>query len=445
MMTMIPAALLMLTLADARDPQIVEALAKVSAARIKGRVEALARFGTRHTMSDTESPTRGIGAARRWIKAEFDAINARAGGRLKVEIDGYMQEPTRRIGRPVEIVNVVATLPGKQPESAGRIILVSGHYDSRASDAEDAAADAPGANDDASGTAVVMELAEVLAELDLDATVVFAAFAGEEQGLLGSGHYAKKCRDAGLNIEAMITNDIVGNTEGSGGRRDNSAIRVFSEGLPAATSPLAARLRAVGGENDSPSRQLARYLRETAALYGDGFDARLVFRTDRYLRGGDHSPFLQQGYAAVRLTEPSERFDRQHQNVRVEGDVHFGDVPASVDYPYVADVARLNAATVAGLALAPPPPADATLETAKVENDTTIRWSAVAVPDLKGYEVLWRDSTAPDWEHSRLVGDEARVTLPRLSKDDLHFGVRAVDAQGHKGLVAYPLPPTRRP
>jgi hypothetical protein len=426
--------------AAVRDPKIEAMLAEVSADRIRARIEKLAGFGTRHTMSETKGETRGIGAARRWIQGELDRVAKERDGRLKVELDGYVQEPTRRIRAATEIVNVVATLPGRQ---GGRVVVLGAHYDSRATDVNDATSDAPGANDDASGTAVVLELAEVMSKHEFDATIVFAAFAGEEQGLLGSTHYAKALAASGRTVEAMITDDIVGNTEGTGGRRDNRTIRVFSEGLPGARSPLAVRLRAVGGENDSPSRQLARAVAESAALYLPQMKVRLVFRTDRYLRGGDHLPFLEQGAPAVRLTEPSEAFARQHQDVRQRDGISYGDVPSAVDFAYVAAVARVNLAALANLASAPPPPADATLETRGLENDTTLRWSPSAAPDLAGYEVLWRDTTAPSWEHALFVGDRTRVTLPELSKDDLHFGVRAVDREGHRSLVAYPLPPAR--
>jgi hypothetical protein len=429
-----------------RDADIDAALAEVSEARIKARIETLAGFGTRHTLSDPADEKRGVGAARRWIKAEFDRIAARSGGRLKVEFQSFVQAPGRRVPRATELVNVIATLPGSQPESSARTIVVSGHYDSIPSmrgEATDPNADAPGANDDASGTAVVLELAEVLSAGRFDATIVFAAFVGEEQGLLGSGHFADEARAAGRDIEAMLTNDIVGNTEGGDGRRDNRTIRVFSEGLP--DTPLGPRLRAVGGENDSPSRQLARYVRETAAVYIPAFNARMVFRADRYLRGGDHQPFLRRGFAAVRLTEPAENYARQHQDVRVEGGVAFGDVASKVDFPYVANVARLNAAVVASLALAPPPPTDPTIDTRRLEYDTTLSWSPSTVPDLAGYEVVWRDSTAADWSHARSVGNTTRVTLPGLSKDDLHFGVRAVDRDGHRSPISFPLPRARTP
>jgi hypothetical protein len=426
--------------ADARDPRVVAMLGDVSAARLRSRIERLASFGTRHTLSETESETRGIGAARRWIKAELDRVSAANGGRLKVEMQSYVQEPMRRVSRAVEVVNVVATLPGTQPESAGRVYVVGGHYDSRGSDVENATIDAPGANDDASGTAAVIELAEVMSKHAFDATIVFVAFAGEEQSLLGSGHFAREARAANREIAGMITNDIVGNTLGTGGRRDNRTVRLFSEGIPALDSPLARRLRAVGGELDSPSRQFARFVDETAELYLPHFDVRLVFRTDRYLRGGDHIPFLQNGYPGVRLTEPSENFAWQHQDLRTENGVAYGDVPALVDYDYVANVTRVNAAALASAALAPPAPPSVTLDTSKLENDTTVRWRASAVPDLAGYEVVWRDTTAPRWERSLWVGDATSVTLPELSKDVLHFGVRAVDREGHRSPITFAMP-----
>ncbi len=427
---------------SAPDAAVAGMLEAISPERIQARVETLAGFGTRHTLSDTEDPKRGIGAARRWIEAEFRAISAANGGRLQVTLDSYKQAPRRRVAVETEIVNVVATLPGRDP---GRIVLVSGHYDSIPSDVNDARSDAPGANDDASGTAAVLELAQVMAGHEFDATIVFVAFAGEEQGLLGSTHFARAARAEGQRIEAMLTNDIVGNTQGGSGVRDNRTVRVFSEGMPAPDSPLAARLRAVGGENDSPSRQLARYIEETARAYLLDFEARLVFRSDRYLRGGDHMPFLAEGYPAVRLTEPNEAYTRQHQDPRASKDgEEFGDIPARVDFPYVAQVARVNAAAVASLALAPPAPGDVAIETARLENDTTLSWSASLAGDVAGYEVVWRDTTAPRWERARFVGDVKRVTLPGLSKDNYHFGVRAVDRDGHRSPVSFPLPPAPR-
>ena len=429
-----------------RDPMIEAILGEVSEARIKTRIERLAGFGTRHTLSDPAPEDRGIGAARRWIKAEMERSAAASGGRMTVRFDAFTQPKGRRVPEPTEVVNVVATLPGRQPESAGRWIVIGGHYDSIPTirgDETDVKSDAPGANDDASGTAVVMELVELFASREFDATLIFVAFAGEEQGLLGSTHFAEAAKADGREVQAIITNDIVGNTEGGDGRRDNRTIRVFSEGIPGLDSPLASRLRAVGGENDGGSRQFARFVRETAERYTPDFRARMVFRPDRYLRGGDHLPFAQRGYPAVRFTEPAENFSRQHQDVRVEGGVAFGDVVSGVDIPYVASVARLNAAVAASLALAPASPAGVTIETRRLEYDTTLAWSPSKAPDIAGYEVVWRDTTAPDWEHAREVGAETRVTLKGLSKDDYHFGVRAIDSAGHRSPVSFPLPPVR--
>jgi hypothetical protein len=432
--------------ANARDPQLEAILGEISVARIQSRIEKLAGFGTRHTLSDPKHPTRGIGAARQWIKAEFDRVAAERGGKLKVTLESFIQQPARRVPRPTEIVNVIATLPGRQHESVDRWVIVGGHYDSiptMRGDKTDPNVDAPGANDDASGTAVVMELAEVMSKYEFDATIVFAAFAGEEQGLLGSTHFAKNAHAQKRAIEAMITNDIVGNTEGGRGRRDNRTIRLFSEGLPALDSELAGRLRRVGGELDSPSRQLARFIAETAALYRPQFQVRLVFRTDRYMRGGDHMPFLEQGVPAVRFTEPAENYARQHQDVRRENGIDYGDVLAGVDFPYVAEVARVNAAAIGTLALAPPPVEGATIELRGLGYDTTLSWAASTAPDLAGYEVVWRDTTAPRWEHALFVGNVTRTTLPELSKDDWHFGIRAVDLKGHRSPVSFPLPMAR--
>jgi hypothetical protein len=429
-----------------RDPEIEATLGEISVPRIKQRIEKLASFGTRHTLSDVKSDQRGIGAARRWIKSEFDRMASESGGRLSVALDAFVQPRTRRVGQPTEIVNVIATLKGKQPESTDRFIVIGGHYDSIPSmrgDESDPGADAPGANDDASGTAVVMELAEVFSKRDWDATLVFAAFAGEEQGLLGSTHFAEAARAAGRKIEAMITNDIVGNTEGGDGRRDNRTLRVFSEGMPSLDSPLAARLKLVGGESDGPSRQLARGVQEAGELYQPDFRVRLIFRNDRYLRGGDHIPFARSGYPAVRFTEPAENYRRQHQDVRTEAGVEYGDVVAKVDFDYVGRVARVNAAIAGSLALAPAPPGDVAVEARRLEYDTTLSWSSPKEPDVAGFEILWRDTTSARWDHALEVGKVNRVTLPGLSKDDFHFGVRSIDTKGHRSLVVFALPSRR--
>ena len=299
-----------------KNPQIEAVLAEVSAERIEATIRKLASFGTRHTLSDPDHPTRGIGAARRWIKSELETYARDSGGRLIVEEDSFVQAVAPRVPKPTTLVNLVATLPGDMPASKDRWLVVSGHYDSIPRPMSDVEIDAPGANDDASGTAVSMELARVMSKHHFDATLVFLAVPGEEQGLLGATHWAEKAKQEGRNIEAMITDDIVGNTEGGNGVRDNRRIRVFSEGTPANETEAQARVRrSIGGENDGTSRQLARYLKEVVELYVPNFEVTLIFRRDRYGRGGDHTPFNERGFAAVRLTEPNENFDRQHQKV----------------------------------------------------------------------------------------------------------------------------------
>ncbi|MCI0354766.1 MAG: M28 family metallopeptidase [Acidobacteria bacterium] len=419
---------------------------QVSVKQIRANLEKLASFGTRHSLSAADAQAiqsgRGIGAARAWIKQEFERYSAACGGCLKIEFQSYVQEPAERVARPTEIVNVVATLPGTDPENAGRIYLVTGHYDSRNSDPLDAAGDAPGANDDASGTAVSLECARVLSRHKFPATIVFMAVAGEEQGLLGARHFARMARSEDRNIAAVLTNDIVGGNRTPGDTRQRSGrVRVFSEGIPQAASEAEMRqLRALGGENDSTSRQLARYAAEAARKHlPAGFRAELIFRRDRYLRGGDHSAFNEFGFAAVRFTEYREDYNHQHQNPRTEGGVEYGDLPKFVDYEYVANVARLNLATLAELALAPAPPANVRLLTRELHNDSTITWEVSPGGLATGYEVLWRRTTAPEWESSKSVGNVTRVSLPR-SKDNVIFAVRAVGARGYRSLAVVPLP-----
>lgn len=429
-----------------RNPQVDAILADISAERIERTVRTLVGFGTRHTLSDPDHPTRGIGAARRWIRAEFDRIREESGGRLVISEDSFLQPPAARVPKATTLVNLVAILPGDQPESRDRWLVVSGHYDSIPRPLSDAENDAPGANDDASGTAVVLELARVMARHHFDATLVFLAVPGEEQGLLGSTHWAEQAKAEGRRIEAMLTNDIVGNTLGGQGARDNRRVRVFSEGVPATETEAQAKLRrSVGGENDGPSRQLARYLKDAAELYQDDFEVTLVFRRDRYGRGGDHIPFNERGYAAVRLTEPFEDFNRQHQKVEVRDGVALGDVPEMVDYPYVARVARVNASLLASLALAPAPPANARFGSARQEYDTRLAWEKGAEPDLAGHRVVWRATHLPFWDRARELGLDPGATLAGLSKDDLFFAVQAVDRDGNASLPAFPTPPAPQP
>ena len=428
--------------AMAVDARISAALKQVSAERIRANIEKLVSFGTRLTISaqDPEAITagRGVGAAREWIKAEFERYSKECGGCLEVKTDTFTEPSADRIPQPTEITNVYAVLKGTGAENAKRIVLVTGHYDSRPSDTLDTKADAPGANDDGSGTAVSPECARVLSKLKFPATIIFLTVAGEEQGLNGSHHFAKMAKEQGWGIEAVLNNDIVGGDKSA--EQDRSVVRVFSEGLPAAaTEPEIQRIRRLGGENDSSSRQLARYVLDVGRAYDAGVKPLPVFRLDRYLRGGDHYSFNQQGFAAVRFTEFREDFHHQHQNVRTENGIEYGDLAKFVDFDYVAHVARLNAATLASLASAPAPPANVRLLTTNLENDSTLEWDGSPGGLAASYEVLWRGTSSPEWEHVEKIGNETRATL-KLSKDNVIFAVRAVDSQGHRSLPVVPLP-----
>jgi len=426
--------------ASPADPQITAALADISAQRIQANIEKLVSFQTRLTLSaqdpDSIKAGHGIGAAREWIKAEFESYSRACGGCLEVKTDSYTEKPADRIPQPTVITNVYAVLKGTDAESAKRIVLVTGHYDSRNSDIFAATGIAPGANDDGSGTAVSLECARVLSKLKFPATIVFLTVAGEEQGLNGSAHFAKMAKEQGWDIEAALNNDIVGGDRSP--QQNAGIVRVFSEGVPlAATDAEVRRIRNLGGENDSASRQLARYVAEIGRTYQTVVKPLIVFRLDRYLRGGDHISFNEQGYAAVRFTEYREDYKHQHQNVRTENGIEYGDLPKFVNFDYVANVARVNAATLASLASAPGPPAQVRLQTKQLENDSTLTWEAS--PRSASYEVLWRDTASPEWEHAQSVENGTRATLP-LSKDNVIFAVRAVGPRGHRSLPVVPQP-----
>ncbi len=423
------------------NTDIPHIVGQIRADNIERTITKLVSFGTRNTNSAQDDPKRGIGAARDWIFSEFTRISRESGGRLKVELQSYEQPVAVRIPRPVRLTNVVATLPGTEPASAERLILVSGHYDSICTNPTDAEHDAPGANDDASGVAAVLEMARVMSAYRFRATVVFLCVAGEEQGLLGSTYFAEQAKLQNLHIEAMLTNDIIGGTLGGNGVHDDHTVRLFSEGISSAETEAEAKVRrTVGGDDDSISRQLARFLKETGERYVRRIRVTLVSRRDRYLRGGDHIPFAERGYAAVRFTEPNEDYHHQHQNVRTEEGVVYGDLPQFVDYPYVANVARLNAAGIALLALAPAPPQRVGLVTARLTNDTDLTWAANPESDLAGYEIVWRATTEPTWTHTLSVGKVTAFTVKGLSKDDYFFGVRAIDKAGHRSSVTFPKP-----
>lgn len=422
----------------ARQADVDAIVREISPQRIHAYVEKLVSFGTRHTMSETESNTRGIGAARRWIKAELERCGA---GRLDVQFQSHVHPVANRISRPTEIVNVVATLPGTQAASKDRYYVVSGHYDSRVTDVMNHTADAPGANDDASGTAAVIEMACVMSRHKFDASLVFMTVAAEEQGLYGSGDYAAKAKAAGMNIAGMLNNDIIGSSHDENGKLDNAEVRLFAEGVPPVkeTTPALRTLLQTGGENDSITRQLARHVKETGERYVPDFKVNIIYRRDRYLRGGDHSPFLDAGYAAVRFTEPHEDFNHQHQDLRTENGKKIGDLPEYVDPDYVAQVARVNAASLASLALAPAAPQDVKVKTANLDNGTDLVWKANTEPDLAGYRIVWRDTTAPQWQGSKFVGNVTTYRVD-LSKDNLLFGVQAVDKDGNVSPATYPFP-----
>jgi hypothetical protein len=397
---------------------------------VRHSVEMLVSFGTRHTMSDAMSATRGIGAARRWIREELASIEPK--GRLEVFDETFQTPKGPRIDVPTELVNVIAVLPGLMPEATNRRYYVVGHYDSRASDQMDREIDAPGANDDASGVAVVIECARALASERLDATIVFLATPGEEQGLLGAHYRASQAKADGEDVRAVLNNDIVGDPMGERG-----LIRVFSEGIPRnAGAEELARIRGLSAESDGGSRQLARYIEEVATIESCAVRPMMVFRPDRFLRGGDHSAFNERGFSAVRFTVVHENYDLQHQDVRVEGERRFGDTPDHVDAAYLADVARLNAAALLHLANAPSTPADVRIVTAQLERATTLRWSASPEPDVAGYEVVWRDTTEPRWTDSTDVGNVTQITLP-LNKDNVFIGVRAYDSEGYRSPVGF--------
>jgi hypothetical protein len=431
-----------LAFAQAPNPLIQQITGEISAERIERNIRALAAFGTRNSLSDTESETRGIGAARRWIKRELEACAKANGGRMTVEFDEHLAPPSARIAKPTPIINVVATLPGTQAESKDRLYVVSGHYDSMPSSPIDGTSDAPGANDDASGTAASMELACVMSKYRFDATLVFMTVAGEEQGLIGAAFFANAAKARGLNIAGMITNDIIGNTRGADGTVIRDRVRLFAEGVPPLKEMPAEQLALMrtGGENDFPTRQLGRFIKEAAERNVPDMKVQLIYRRDRFLRGGDHSSFLDAGFSAVRMTEPIEDWRHQHQTPRMENGVQLGDLPEFVDFDYVAKVARVNAAALAALALGPSAVKEVQMETLQLENNSTLRWKANPEPDIAGYRIVWRETTAPFWQHARDVGNVTRATIDGVSKDNYIFGVLAVDKDGNPGVATYPVP-----
>ena len=409
----------------------------VEPARLHATVARLVGFGTRHTLSDTTSSTRGIGAARTWLRAEFEALAKAPGSRLRPFEDRFTADPGPRLPKATELVNVGAVLPGKDPARSREAIVLTGHYDSRASDVMDASGDAPGAVDDGSGTALVLELARVMAALEPAVTVYFVAVAGEEQGLVGSTHLAKRLKAEGVQVLAMTSIDIAGNTEGQDGVKDNVSARLFSEGVSTVESEAQRRLReATGGENDGPAREWARYVKRVAEAQVANLDLWVMLRRDRLARGSDHTAFSREGFPAIRLSETHEHYDRQHQDVRVKEGRAYGDDLAHFDAAYTAKLARGLLAAVTALACAPAAPQEVALGGA-VSPDTALRWK-VADSRAAGVVLYRRRADAVTWQRVTRLPRQERLTLKDVPPDNEVFAVASVDAEGHESLPAYP-------
>jgi len=409
--------------------------AQVRAERMRADITALVGFGTRHTMSETVSETRGIGAARRWTERQFRALSAECGGCLEIALPADTVTG-RRVPTPTEVVNVLAIQKGTGDPD--RVIVISGHIDSRVTDVMNATADAPGANDDASGVAAVLEAARVLSKSRFEATLVYAVLSGEEQGLLGGKILADYAKAQGWVVEANLNNDIVGNSQGQSGVRDTTRVRVFSEGTKTVETPeQAATRRYNGGEVDSSSRNLARYIDGIADRYLTNFDVEMIYRTDRFGRGGDQTEMLRAGFPAVRITEGAENYHRQHQDLRTENGIVYGDTIEGVDFDYLGQVARLNIVTLAALASAPGVPTGVTIA-GNVSPDTTVSWTAVS--GAAGYRVWWRATTTPQWTHSRWAGEANTLILKDIPIDDYFFGVSAVSDDGYESPIVFPGP-----
>jgi hypothetical protein len=424
------------------DAALRALLKQVDPNRLKATVLRLVQFGTRHTASSQTDPVRGIGAATSWVFDQMQAIAATSNGRMTVQKQSFVQPPSSNIPVPTTITNVIATLAGTA--SPERFYVITGHLDSRVTDVLNFTADAPGADDDGSGVAVVLELARLFATQQFPGTVVFATVAGEEQGLYGSAFMARQMKAAGADVQGMFSNDIVGASQAwDGTRPDPFTVRLFVEGIPtAATAGQIALMQAVGGENDGATHQLARFVTEVAPFDLTNMNVRVIWRRDRYLRGSDHISFQAQGYPAARLTEPRENFNHEHRDVEVINGVQFGDLAEFVDYDYIARVAKVNGAALWSLATAPGTPKNLQIHVAPPTgfagiNTTTLTWNANPEPSLAGYEVVWRQTTDPDWTHAIAVGNVTTVTLD-MSKDNVQFGLRAVDQSTHRSPAAFP-------
>ncbi|HEX6334085.1 MAG TPA: M28 family metallopeptidase [Flavisolibacter sp.] len=423
-----------------RDPEIEQMVKEVSADSLRSYIHKMVSFGTRNTLSSTTDKKRGIGAARQWVVEKFLSFAEASGGRLTAYLDSTtLAADGRRVDAPTNVGNAVAVLKGTDPND-NRVYIISGHLDSRVSDVMNRVADAPGANDDGSGVAAVIECARVMSRRSFPATIVFVAFSGEEQGLLGAGFMADKVKRANWNIDAMLNNDIMGsNNSNETGIIDNTRVRVFSEAFSVAdTGRAALNIRNYGLENDGRTRQLARYVKETGERYVDNIEVVMIYRNDRFLRGGDHTPFVQRGYAAVRITEMNENYNHQHQDVRQRDGIIYGDLPEFMDFEYLRKNTSINLATLANLAKASSVPQDVKIDVRNLTNSSTISWRHPASGTVRGYFILMRETTSPVWQR-KLFTPNTTITLP-YSKDNYFFAVQSVNETGNESLPVIPSP-----
>ncbi len=428
-----------------RDAAIKKMVDEISRENIEKNVRKLVSFHTRHNLSDQTNPEQGIAASWNWIKSEMEKSIPASGGRLSVELVGYqVGGEGQRIKTQFELKNVVATLKGTNPDD-DRIFLISAHLDSRAADNNDGEVFAPGANDDASGVAAIMEMVRIMSKKGFSGTIIFTAVSGEEHGLLGAAHMASLAKKENWNLVAMLNNDMIGNSGSSGTLlNDNMKVRVFSEGVPQLETEEMAKMRAyTAAENDGKARQLARYVKEVGERYVDQLEVTLIFRNDRFGRGGDHTPFCKQGFTAVRITEFNENYDRTHKVVEEKDGIHYGDTPEFVDYEYVRKNAGINLATLANLASAPYAPENVGIKLSGLSNSSTLSWDAPKKgKKVAGYYLLMRETYQPLWERKIYV-EETSITIP-YSKDNYFFAVQSVDEAGHESIPIFPTPAKRR-
>jgi len=421
-----------------RDSEIEQMVKEVSSDSLKSYILKMVSFGTRNTLSTTTDKKRGIGSAREWVVQKFNEFAKNSSGRMTAYVDTITLQPDgRRVDVAISLGNAMATLKGTDPND-DRIYIISGHLDSRVTDVMNRTADAPGANDDGSGVAAVIECARIMSRHSFPATIIFVAVSGEEQSLLGSGYLADKAKKQNWNIDAMLNNDIMGsNNSNETNIIDNTRLRVFSEAYSTTdTGRIAQNIRNLGLENDGKARQLARYVKEIGERYVDNLQVVMIYRNDRFLRGGDHTPFVQKGYAAIRFTEMNENFNHQHQDLRTEKGIVYGDLPEFMDFEYLRKNTGINLACLANLAKAPSMPQDVKVDVRNLSNSTTLTWKDSKNGKAKGYYILMRETTSPIWQNKRYTS-QTSITLP-YSKDNYFFAVQSVNDNGNESLPVVP-------